>query len=112
MISDSSRNLAYAAYIPIAGWLVALLVRRVTNDISPFTTFHLRQGLGLLLLEILCYLIFLKLIALTWLWYIVQIFLFLFILVGLRSVYRSRQTYQPLLGRLYDRLFTFIGQTL
>ncbi len=109
MVSDSSKTLSYAAYIPLAGWIVAIVARHVTEDFSPFTTFHLRQGFGLLLLEVVCYVLFAKIIGLFWLWNLVLIPLFLAILTGIRGVYASKMRYQPLLGRFYENIFTFIG---
>lgn len=112
MVSDSSKTLSYAAYIPLAGWIVAIIARHVTDDFSSFTTFHLRQGFGLLLLEIFCYVLFAKIIDIFWLWNLVLIPLFLAILTGFRGVYAAKMRYQPLIGRFYDKAFTFIGDNI
>ncbi len=108
-LQSSSRNdIAVAAYVTPIGWMLAMIVRDIKNDRSDFTTFHLRQSLGLSLLEIFSYVLFYYLVDAWLLAQFAIIILFLFAVVGINSARVGRRRYQPFLGKLYHNLFTFI----
>ncbi len=108
MIPDFSKDISAAAYILPVGWVVAFVFRKVGDDRTEFTTFHLRQGLGLSIVDLLLFAIgkavdnavltsFLVVVV-AWLAYI-----------GIRGVRREVKRYQPFLGRKYDEWFGFIS---
>ncbi len=112
MISESSRTLACAAYITPVGWMVALAVRHVTDDFTPFTTFHLRQALGLSIIEILCWAILYHALDAWVAWNLTNIPLLIMIILGLRGANSGLMRYQPFVGRFFDKTFTFINDRL
>lgn len=109
MAQEYSKNLSSAAYILPVGWIVAYLMRKVAGDDTEFTTFHLRQGLGLSIFEVLCYLLLVKLVDSVVLNSLITIIVFFLIVTGLRGVQKGLMRYQPLLGRHFDRWFAFIN---
>ncbi len=108
MPTQSSQNIALASYILPVGWVVAFISRLLTSDNSPFVIFHLRQGLGLALLELLVYIIIYKILDL---WLVMQLSSVLFIVLiiyGLRSAQNGTMSPQPLIGKAFHNLFSFI----
>lgn len=97
-----------AAYLLPFGWCVALVAKALNDDHSDFTVFHLRQGLGLNIIMLLCYVIIGKVVAIWALTQIVTLLLVLLMFVGIRGVRRNEMARQPLLGKLYERAFKFI----
>lgn len=109
-VSELSKSLAFASYLTPVGWMVAMSVRWFCADRSAFATFHLRQGLGLSIVETLLYAVVYRVLDMWVLWNVVMVFLLISILIGLRGVSKEMMRYQPLLGRLYDRAFLFIAE--
>lgn len=109
-VSELSKSLAYASYLTPVGWVVAAAVRWFCADRSAFATFHLRQGLGLSIFETLLYVVVYKALDLWALWNVAMVFLLVFIMIGMRGVSKDMLRYQPLLGRFYDRAFSFIAE--
>lgn len=101
------KYLAVAAYITPAGWIVAYIMKLLSGADTKYCIFHLRQGLGLLIT-----------FGILWLalhyteWYIVsqlvQILYFICIVIGVLGALDGKCRYQPLFGKLYYRLITFI----
>ena len=109
MVSEQERNIAVASYVTPAGWVVAMILRELSGDYSRYTAFHLRQGLGLSLLEVLVYLLVNKVIDE---WIVTQLFaafLFVSALQGLGGALKGLMRPQILFGRLYDKMFSFIS---
>ncbi len=103
-----SKYISTAAYVPFVGWVVAMVMRKAGRDDSEFTTFHMRQGLGLLMLELLCYGIVHKLINNIPLDSFVLIVIVYMAWTGIRCTGKGIKRYQPFFGRWFDRTFTFI----
>ncbi len=108
-ISETSKNVAFAAYITPVGWLVGIAARLVCSDRSEFATFHLRQGLGLALVETLTYVLVFRFLNFWLAWQIATIIFFLMMVIGVRSVNKGVMRYQPILGRLFDSWFSFLA---
>lgn len=107
-ISDTSKNVAFAAYITPVGWLVGIGARVVCSDSSEFATFHLRQGLGLAILESLTYVLVYKFLNIWLAWQVATIVFFVMMVIGVRGVNRGVMRYQPVLGRRFDTWFSFL----
>ncbi len=107
-MNDNNYDIAVAAYVTPIGWIVAMIARELAEKRDDFTTFHLRQGLGLSVLEILGYIIFVHVVDI---WMINQFALAVavfFTFVGIKGALSGVMRFQPFIGRLYHRLFSFI----
>lgn len=101
------KYLAVAAYITPAGWIVAYIMKLLSGANTKFCIFHLRQGLGLLLTFGIIWMIVSYTeshIALQ----VVQIVYFAYILQGVLGAMDCKCIYQPIFGKLYYNLLTFI----
>lgn len=103
-----SKYISTAAYVLPIGWIVAMVMRKAGRDDSEFTTFHMRQGLGLSIIELLCWVLIHKLIDNIPLDSFVLIVLVYMAWVGIRGTGKGIMRYQPFLGRWFDEKFTFI----
>ena len=101
--------MAFAAYITPVGWLVSLAARLVCSDRSEFATFHLRQGLGLALIETLTYGLVFKVLNYRLARQVATIIFFLMMVIGVRGVNKGIMRYQPVLGRKFDSWFSFLA---
>lgn len=101
------KYLAVAAYITPAGWIVAYIMKMLSGADNKFCIFHLRQGFGLLLTFgiILLVLSYTDLHIVTQL---VQILYFICIVIGVLGALDGKCRYQPVFGKLYYNLITFI----
>ncbi len=107
-ISTESKTISTAAYILPIGWAVAYLIVRLFSMQTPFTIFHLRQGLGLNVL----FLLFWLLLHIFNIWILIQIalvFYFLLLAYSVAGVRGGRRLYMPLIGKFFDTIFTFIA---
>lgn len=108
MIPEYSKDISAVAYILPVGWIVALVFRKLGDDQTEFTVFHLRQGLGLSLIDLVLFglgkavdnavLTSLLVVIVAWLSY-----------VGIRGVRKGVKRYQPFFGRKFDEWFEFIS---
>ena len=112
MVSESSKTLACASYITPVGWMVALAVRHITDDFSPFTTFHFRQSFGLSLIEVFCWAVFCHALDAWVMWNLTNVAIIVMIALGLRGANSGLMRYHPFLGRSFDKTFTFISDQL
>lgn len=101
------KYLAVVAYITPAGWIVAYIMKLLSRTDSKYCIFHLRQGLGLLI----TFGITLLALSYTDLYIIsqlVQILYFICMIIGVMGASEGKCRYQPLFGKMYYRLITFI----
>ncbi|MCF0191457.1 MAG: hypothetical protein HUJ96_09370 [Marinilabiliaceae bacterium] len=105
--SKDAIKISMASYVTPAGWIVAFALRLISNTYDKFSTFHLRQSLGLNILFVLLWVIFDKIGN----WYLSQTASVIYIgciIMGVTGAANSILRYQPLLGKIYNRLFRFI----
>lgn len=105
--SDNNDNLAIVAYITLIGTLIAFFMNR--EERNPLVSFHVRQALGLWLLQMLLgYFIGAFdswMISLSfWVFFIV---LFLY---GIFGAVGKKMNEVPILGPFFQKLFSSIGQ--
>ena len=109
-MDNQNKIIAVAAYVTPLGWIVAMAVRYICADRTEFTTFHLRQALGLSILETLSYVLFVKIFDQLWLVHqILCVVFFWMAVIGIRCVFKNLRRYQPFLGHIYDKYFGFIA---
>lgn len=108
MTPEYSKDISTTAYILPVGWIVAFALRKLGADDTSFTAFHLRQAFGLSVLELVCYFLIWGIdnVAINSL---LTVFFFFLAFMGIRGVRKGLMRYQPLLGRHYDKWFTFIA---
>jgi len=95
-MSDNSKTIAIVSYIPIIGWIIAVILN--SNKKSKLGSFHIRQTL----------LIYIAAIIFSWLKYIGWIFeiiLFVFWFIGLLSAINGEQKEIPIIGPLAQKWF-------
>ncbi|MDT0558706.1 hypothetical protein RM697_08610 [Ichthyenterobacterium sp. W332] len=98
--------LACVAYIPLFGVLIAYILNN--NKKNPFTSFHVRQGLGLFLFYLICAVSVSNLDSPTlrlWLWYS---FIGLFI-IGFGSALLGKTYVIPIIGNYIQKTFKNLG---
>jgi len=105
--AEQGRTLAIVAYITLIGTLIAFFMNR--EDRNPFVSFHVRQGLGLWLTQmILGYFI-----GAFDSWMIsVSFWIFIFVLIGygISGAASGKYIEVPILGPFFQKLFSTIGQ--
>lgn len=109
MTPEYSKDISSVAYILPVGWIVAFAIRKTGADDSEFTAFHLRQSLGLCILELVCYVLLWKGVDSVVLNSFLTVVFFFLSFVGVRGARKGMMRYQPIYGRLCERWFTFIG---
>jgi uncharacterized membrane protein len=107
-------KLAPLCYLTPLGFLLAAPLFASRDEKLPVDRFHLRQSFGLYLTGLLFYLLF-KLLG-SDLFYadlpslIVLIPLLLLWFLGFKTAMETKQTPMPLVGKLYQKWFAFVGR--
>lgn len=109
MVSEQERNIAVASYVTPVGWVVAMILRELSGDYSRFTAFHLRQGLGLSLFEVIVYVLVNKVLDQWVLTQLLAAFLLFCAIRGIGGATKGLMRPQILLGKVYEKLFRFIS---
>jgi uncharacterized membrane protein len=114
--SDKGKTVAILSYITIIGFIIALVMNNDQNNKSDLGVFHLRQALGIYLTGIVLSIaqgIFLFIPFLGWIINaaisLSMIALFIFWILGLISAVNSEKKAIPVVGDLYQSLFSSIA---
>ena len=97
--SSNAQMIAIVSYLTFIGWIIAFVLYQ--NDKSEFAIYHIRQSLGILILGIIGWVIFLIPI-LGWL---CAIFLFVMWIMGLIYAAQGESKPVPLLGQFFQDIF-------
>lgn len=99
----TDNNMAIIAYITIVGLIIAFITNKDKNN--AFTSFHIRQSLGLAILGLALAIISL-IPFLGWLIYIVGMFVLLYLwIMGLMNAINFKQVPVPFLGEKLNDWF-------
>lgn len=97
--SSNAQVIAVVSYITLIGWIIAFILYQ--NDKSELAIYHLRQSLGILILGVIGWIIFIIPII-GWL---AAIFLFVMWLMGLIYAAQGEAKPVPLLGKFFQDIF-------
>lgn len=98
-VHDMARVVAVISYLTLVGWFIAIVLH--SNYRTSFSTFHLRQALGLIITAAI--LTFIPLIG-----WLLNIVLAIFWLISFVHAIRGDFYLVPKLGTLFQHHFTFI----
>ncbi len=101
--NTTDKNMAIIAYITLIGLIIAYVANKDKND--EFTTFHIRQSLGLALVGLALGVISL-IPFLGWIIYIIGIFVLLYMwILGLMNAINGNQKPVPFIGQKFEEWF-------
>ncbi len=106
---DKGRQNAIISYITIIGIIIAYYLNNEDHKKSAFASFHIRQSLGLWLLFIVVNLSITRNFDIFMLRASVYIFFFTLIIYGLSNAIGRKSQPVPLLGNLFQKLFSNLG---
>jgi uncharacterized membrane protein len=95
---DTSSNTLMAVLCYFGILVLIPLVTDAKND--PFVKFHIKQGLALLIVYVICF-IFLMIPVIGWL---LGIFLFVLFIMGVINAATGKQNSLPVIGQLADKI--------
>lgn len=100
------KTIAIVAYLTVIGLVVALVMNNDKKD--PFSTYHIRQSLGIILTSIALSLINVIPI-LGWIVSLIGVFVLLYMwVIGLLNAINGRMKPVPILGEKYEEWFKSI----
>lgn len=122
-MNDNSKTIAVLSYIMPVGWLIALILYNSDQQKSTFARFHLRQGLGIVILGIALLILWIILSVLfsltiylhiigslfTIIYFLSQIGLLVFSIIGLINASEGKENELPLIGKTANEKLTFIS---
>lgn len=106
---DKGRQNAIISYITIFGVIIAYYLNNEDSKKSAFASFHIRQSLGLWLSFIVVNLSITKNFDIFMLRASVYVFFFALIIYGLSNATGRKSQPVPLLGNLYQKIFSNLG---
>ena len=107
---DKGRKNAIISYITIFGVIIAFFLNNEDHTKSPFASFHIRQSLGLWLSFIVVNLSITRNFDIFMLRACVYVFFFTLIIYGLTNAIARKSQPVPLIGNLYQKLFSNLGR--
>ena len=105
---DEGKTLGLVAYLTLLGTLIAFFMNR--EKPNPFTAFHIRQGLGLGLLQLLIGNLVVGYNGEIMISYSFWMFFSVLFLYGLFGAITGKLNKIPLVGDFFQKIFKSIGQ--
>jgi len=107
----NNKTLAIVSYITIIGWAIAFFSNKDANPKSSLVRYHLKQGLGLAIVNIL-FSIALTIVAsivpaLAFLGLVGYAFIVLWV-IGIIHASNSEEKPLPVIGKIFENKFSFI----
>ena len=104
--SDNGKTIAIISYITLIGWIIAFVMH--SSNKTKLGGFHVRQSLGLMILSIINYVLFIALQI--WILYaIIGIALFILWILGLVGAIQGEEKPIPVLGAQFQDWFKGIA---
>ncbi|MCS6824449.1 MAG: hypothetical protein NZ529_09150 [Cytophagaceae bacterium] len=99
----NGKVISIISYITLFGWLIAFLLYVSDNKKEPLASYHLKQSLGLALIELLSSLILLRLFPMS-----IRFLSFAFLVLLIIGIYNAAMGEKkplPLIGKWFDEWF-------
>ena len=110
--NDDDKTVAILSYVTIIGWIIALIMHG--NKKSELGAYHIRQGLGIMILAVATIIIRIPLFFIPFLgWFLgtcLSIGLLILWILGLISAINGTQKPIPLLGESFQKWFSSVGK--
>ncbi|MDO7172828.1 hypothetical protein [Mariniflexile sp. AS56] len=107
---EKGKQNAIISYITIFGVIIAYYLNNENDKKSPFASFHIRQSLGLWLSFIVINLSITRNFDVFRLRAAIYVFFFTLIIYGLSNAIGRKYQPIPLLGNLFQKLFSNLGK--
>jgi len=105
------KTIAIIAYITLIGWIIAYLEFKKSKEKSALANYHLGQSLGVIitsiLFSILSSMVLFIVPSLGFVFYLVLLFPFILMLLGIITANNGLEKPVPLIGSLFERKFNF-----
>ncbi|MEM7086009.1 MAG: hypothetical protein AAF489_07495 [Bacteroidota bacterium] len=107
--TDNSKTIGIIAYLTLIGWIIAFVMHN--NNKSEHGAFHVRQGLGLMILYILVWIInfAIAIAGIPFLGYILLLGIFVLWLLGFIGAVQGEKKLIPGIGQMFQDWFKGIG---
>ena len=100
-----TKNICVVAYVLPIGWLLALAFRLLCDEHTPLSRFHLAQALGLCIVEVVGYVLFVCVLDVWILSQLASLVCLALALYGVSGALKGELRPQPLLGRFFNAAF-------
>lgn len=108
----NNKTISILSYITIIGWVIAFVLGKNLNPKSDLVNYHLKQGLGLIIISFIVGAIITVIVrilpSLAFLGYINIVFLIMWIF-GIINAIKEEKKPLPLIGGMFENKFGFIG---
>lgn len=104
--ADNGKTVAIISYITIIGWIIALVMHN--GNKTKLGGFHVRQSLGIMILYIINYVIWMVL-TIYILYIIIAIAIFVLWVIGLVGAIQGEEKEVPLLGAQFQDWFKSVA---
>jgi len=105
------KTIAIIAYITLIGWIIAYLEFKKSKEKSALANYHLGQSLGVIitsiLFSILSSMVLFIVPSLGFVFYLILLFPFILMLLGIITANNGLEKPVPLIGSLFERKFNF-----
>jgi len=102
---DNSKTIGIVAYLTLIGWIVAFIMHN--NNKSEYSAFHVRQGLGLMILYIVVWIInfAIAMAGIPFVGYILLLGIFVLWLLGFIGAVQGEKKLVPGIGQMFQDWF-------
>ncbi|CAI9679543.1 import component protein [Elizabethkingia anophelis] len=104
-----NKTLSVISYITIIGWIVSFVMGK--DNANSLLKYHLRQSLGLAIFSIILSIALQIIIGITGiniLWYI-NVITTILIIIGIINAANEAEKPLPLIGKMFEDKFAFVG---
>lgn len=105
------KTIAIIAYITLIGWIIAYLEFKKSKEKSALANYHLGQSLGVIItsivVSILSSMVLFIVPSLGFVFYVILLFPFILMLLGIITANNGLEKPVPLIGSLFERKFNF-----
>lgn len=106
---DNSKTIGIIAYLTLIGWIIAFVMHN--NNKTEYGAFHVRQGLGLMILYIAVWIInfIIGSIGIPFLGYILVLAIVVLWVLGFIGAVQGEKKLIPGIGQMFQDVFKGIG---
>lgn len=110
--AEKGKTVAILSYITLIGWVIAIILHN--NNKTRFGAYHLRQGLGLFVLAVAVSILLMGTMMFMhfgffWISSIIRLGILVLIILGIMNAVNLKKEPLPLVGELFNNLFSGIN---